>query len=199
MRLLVSTTILLASLHTARADQCQVVDADVADWAAKLLVKGASYVHYCEPCGDKKPTQARMIGPVEVTSVHGQKRVTVNGREEDLAYVFVQTGNSTFTNVALMTGCPTQHVSATITLQAIKVAAVIPEACRELERTMVRLNACQKMPKASRDAIRQGYEAMHEGWANVESLPQEAIAALSDACKQATDAIVQSGKAVCGW
>lgn len=75
----------------------------------------------------------------------------------------------------------------------------LPAECNDYKAAMEKLAACDKMPQASKDALKQGYDAMSQGWANVGSLPPEAKKAMADGCKQGADALMQSGKALCGW
>jgi len=75
----------------------------------------------------------------------------------------------------------------------------IPAECNDYKAAMEKLAACDKMPQASKDALKQGYDAMSQGWANAGSLPPEAKKAMADGCKQGADALMQSGKALCGW
>lgn len=75
----------------------------------------------------------------------------------------------------------------------------LPQECQDYKGAMEKLAACDKMPQASKDALKQGYDAMSQGWANISSLPPEAKKAMADGCKQGTDALMQSGKALCGW
>ena len=75
----------------------------------------------------------------------------------------------------------------------------IPAECNDYKAAMEKLAACDKMPQASKDALKQGYDAMSKGWANAGSLPPEAKKGMADACKQGADALMQSGKALCGW
>ncbi|MGE5184759.1 MAG: hypothetical protein ACM31C_21955 [Acidobacteriota bacterium] len=89
----------------ARADPCMVVDADTAAAAAKLL-KDATVVTYCAPCSDAAPSASKIRPKVELAA----RSVKLDGTEIDLAYTYVQTGKSTFTNVGLMVGCGATRV-----------------------------------------------------------------------------------------
>ncbi len=89
----------------ARADPCMVVDADTAAAAAKLL-KDATVVTYCAPCSNATPSAPKARPTVE-RAAHAVK---LDGTEIDLAYTYVQTGKSTFTNVGLMVGCGATRV-----------------------------------------------------------------------------------------
>ena len=78
-------------------------------------------------------------------------------------------------------------------------AGDLPAECNDYKAAMEKLAACDKMPQASKDALKQGYDAMSQGWANAAALPPEAKKAMADGCKQGADALMQSGKALCGW
>jgi len=75
----------------------------------------------------------------------------------------------------------------------------LPAECKDYKAAMEKLAACDKLPKESKDALKQGYDAMSQGWAQVGALPPEAKKAMADGCKQGADALVQTGKALCGW
>jgi len=77
--------------------------------------------------------------------------------------------------------------------------ADIPAECNDYKAAMEKLAACDKMPQASKDALKKGYDAMSQGWATAKDLPAEAKKSMADACKQGADALMQSGKALCGW
>lgn len=76
------------------------------------------------------------------------------------------------------------------------VASNLPQECQDYAAAIKRLASCDKLPQASRDALEQAYETASQSWAN---LPAEQMGQLTAACKAGTDAIVQSGKSVCGW
>jgi len=78
-------------------------------------------------------------------------------------------------------------------------AGDLPAECTEYKATIEKLASCDKMPQQSRDALKQGYDAMSQGWANVGSMPAEAKKAMADGCKQGTDALKQAAGAMCGW
>ena len=48
----------------------------------------------------------------------------------------------------------------------------------------------------SRDATRQGVDAMKSAWSSPGAMPPEARQAMADACKAATDGIKQAGAAM---
>ena len=75
----------------------------------------------------------------------------------------------------------------------------LPTECNDYKAMIEKLASCDKMPQQSRDALKQGYDAMSQGWANIGSMPAEAKKAMADGCKQGTDALKQAAGAMCGW
>src|SRR5689334_14577993 len=71
-------------------------------------------------------------------------------------------------------------------------AGDLPAECNDYKAMIEKLASCDKMPQQSRDALKQGYDAMSQGWANVGSMPAEAKKAMADGCKQGTDALKQA-------
>jgi hypothetical protein len=70
--------------------------------------------------------------------------------------------------------------------------ATIEAACAGYLARMERFMACDKVPKESRDAARQGIDAMKDAWKQAGAMPAEAQKAMADACKQAEDALAQA-------
>ncbi|MBA3463672.1 MAG: hypothetical protein H0T46_27185 [Deltaproteobacteria bacterium] len=68
----------------------------------------------------------------------------------------------------------------------------LPPECAEYKAAIEALSKCEKLPQASRDALKQSYEQTSAAWASV---PAEGRAALGTACKSATDAVKQSAAA----
>jgi hypothetical protein len=75
-------------------------------------------------------------------------------------------------------------------------AGDLPAECNDYKATIEKLAACDKLPQATRDALKQSYESVSAAWAQV---PADQKAALGTGCKQAADAVKQSAAAVCGW
>jgi hypothetical protein len=73
----------------------------------------------------------------------------------------------------------------------------LPE-CNEYRSLVYKLASCEKLPQESRDALRQGFEAMERSWQDASALPAEARRALADACHQAADALKRAVSATCG-
>ena len=112
--LLVSILIAIPSL--ARADQCELVDDKVATEAITHLHAGAKVLEYCEPCGDKAPGAPHVIDHIAKTTNEGYYAVTLDKREVDLAYEYVQITPLHYENVARLAGCATSGVSASLTV-----------------------------------------------------------------------------------
>ncbi len=74
----------------------------------------------------------------------------------------------------------------------------IPE-CNEYGAMIEKLSQCDKLPQASRDALKQGYDAMKSGWTSASQMTDDMKKTMGDACKQATDALTQAGRSMCGW
>ena len=72
----------------------------------------------------------------------------------------------------------------------------LPKECQDYKAAIEKLASCDKLPQASRDALKQAYDQASAGWAN---LPAESKAGLATACKAGADAVMQSAKATCGW
>ena len=68
----------------------------------------------------------------------------------------------------------------------------LPAECKEYQTAIESLAKCDKLPQATRDALKQSYEQTSAAWASV---PAEGRAALGTACKAAADAVKQSAVA----
>lgn len=68
----------------------------------------------------------------------------------------------------------------------------LPAECNDYKAAIEKLATCDKLPQATRDALKQSYEQTSAAWANV---PAEGKAALATACKSAADAVKQSAAA----
>ena len=68
----------------------------------------------------------------------------------------------------------------------------LPAECKDYQAAIESLAKCEKLPQATRDALKQSYEQTSAAWASV---PAEGRAALGTACKSAADAVKQSAAA----
>ena len=68
----------------------------------------------------------------------------------------------------------------------------LPAECKDYQAAIEALAKCDKLPQATRDALKQSYEQTSAAWAQV---PAEGRAALGTACKSAADAVKQSAAA----
>ena len=100
---------------TAYADQCELVDDTVASNAIAAMHGHPKVVEYCEPCGDKAPGVPHTIEHVaKQRGTDGAYSVTLDKREVDLAYEYVQTAPLKYENIALLAGCPTSGVEPSL-------------------------------------------------------------------------------------
>lgn len=71
-------------------------------------------------------------------------------------------------------------------------AGDLPAECADYKAAIEKLASCDKLPQATRDALKQSYEQTSAAWANV---PAEGKASLATSCKSAADAVKQSAAA----
>ncbi|MCU0701370.1 MAG: hypothetical protein MUC96_33085 [Myxococcaceae bacterium] len=113
----IALLVLMLVAPTALADQCAWIPRGQAEKAISKL-KGKNVIEWCEPCGEPKPakTAAKKASVVTARPVDDGKlgEVLVNEKPVDLAYLFVEWGN-TYRNVASLVGCPATGVSKRLT------------------------------------------------------------------------------------
>jgi len=88
-------------------------------------------------------------------------------------------------------------VEKTVPAAAPKKADGLPLPCDDYKTMIERLARCDKLPLQSREALKQGFEAMKSAWTNVGDLPPAAFKAMSEACAQGADALRQAAQAMC--
>jgi hypothetical protein len=99
----------------AHADQCELISDQIATRALAVMQAHPNVVEYCEPCGDRAPGEPHRIDHLaKQRDTDGYYAVTLDKREVDLAYAYVQTAPSKYENVAALAGCPTSGVSPTL-------------------------------------------------------------------------------------
>ncbi|MBA3817249.1 MAG: hypothetical protein H0X17_00010 [Deltaproteobacteria bacterium] len=118
----------------------------------------------------------------------GCKKKTDDAAKTDTAAKTTDTKATTTTTTTTTTGTP-----------ATAAAGDLPAECSEYKSMIEKLAACDKMPQQSRDALKQSYDAMSAGWANVGAMPPESKKAMTDTCKQGTEALKAAAGAQCGW
>lgn len=118
--------------RSAFADQCQVVTAAQAAAAVIHLRPGRPFIELCEPCGQHfnpmAPNVQRVAGAFDVPEASGMHHVSVNGRDIDLAYVFVRGRGGSFTNLARLSGCDASGISEQLVVTEAEVAPGVPVA-----------------------------------------------------------------------
>ncbi|HPH67425.1 MAG TPA: hypothetical protein PLF40_16830 [Kofleriaceae bacterium] len=70
----------------------------------------------------------------------------------------------------------------------------MPQECKDYKAAIEKLATCDKLPQASRDAMKTGYETWEKSFAN---MPAEGKAAAGTACKAAADGVNQTASAMC--
>jgi hypothetical protein len=104
---------------TARADQCQWIDATVAEQARSIVKKFPTFVEYCEPCGDPAPGVPQHATSVALAVPEpAYRELRLDGKAVDLAYVFVKTDATRYRNLAALAGCPATGVSPSLAITA---------------------------------------------------------------------------------
>lgn len=77
--------------------------------------------------------------------------------------------------------------------------AGLPTECNEYKMMVEKLAACDKLPQASRDMLKKAFDDSSKAWTNIDTLPDDAKAALVATCKQGADALKQTAGATCGF
>ena len=112
---LVLAIFLIAPL--ARADQCELVAAEVATRAvAAIQASHGRVLLYCALCDDPEPTLGAAFTPRSVVST-GQS-VVIDGREIDLAYAYLEVAPNVFENIAMRSGCDARDVPEVLRFHA---------------------------------------------------------------------------------
>lgn len=78
-------------------------------------------------------------------------------------------------------------------------AARLPAECEEYKALVARLASCDKVPQQSRDALKQGLDAMSESWKNIGTMSDEFRRDLVQGCRAGADALKQAVGSLCGW
>jgi hypothetical protein len=69
-------------------------------------------------------------------------------------------------------------------------------SCDEYVALVEKYMACDKIPQETRDATKQGIDAMKQGWGDIGALPEETRKQMDDGCKQGVDALKQGASAL---
>ncbi len=114
MKLFLATVLVMSGL-AANADQCAWNSPTDAKSARELILLHKEVMHFCQNCGEDKPSFIATIDDVKVAKVEGEKAYrTVSlqsgkqSQEVDLAYLYVRTASNVFANVAQLVGCPSE-------------------------------------------------------------------------------------------
>lgn len=74
-------------------------------------------------------------------------------------------------------------------------AGDLPAECAEYKAGIEKFASCDKVPQATRDAMKSSFDQMSASWANAAAMPAEAKAAMATGCKSAADALKQASAA----
>ncbi|HEV7556453.1 MAG TPA: hypothetical protein VGO00_13395 [Kofleriaceae bacterium] len=77
-------------------------------------------------------------------------------------------------------------------------AANLPAECNDYKASVDKLAACDKLPQASRDALKTSFDAQSKAWANIPA-DEAAKKTMVDSCKTANDAVKTAAAKICGW
>ena len=100
----------------AVADQCAYISKEQAMTVVSRLQINQTIFELCEPCGEKEVI-ATQINNLSMAKVDYQDywQVEVNERGIDLAYVFIDAGNSKdLVNLGIVANCRTRSVSSVL-------------------------------------------------------------------------------------
>ena len=84
-------------------------------------------------------------------------------------------------------------------MDPVVTSSDLPDSCQQYTTVMEKVMTCDKLPQASRDAMKQALDAMKSGWAGYATMPQAAKDAMSTGCQQAVEAMNQAMASICGW
>lgn len=74
----------------------------------------------------------------------------------------------------------------------------LPAECGDYKAMIDKLAACDQLPAAARDALKQSFDAMAQQWSK--GAPSaDAKQTMATACKQGADAVRQVATTPCGW
>jgi hypothetical protein len=82
---------------------------------------------------------------------------------------------------------------------AVVVPAGLPQECKDYQAAIAKLATCDKLPDATKTAMKSAFDASSAAWAQLASLPAEQKSMIVDGCKVSLDGVNQQGKALCGW
>jgi hypothetical protein len=135
----VAVAVWMSGVSVAYADQCEWVDEAVAQKAVALIREAGAVVEWCQPCGEEKPGPPRPVTSVEMHNVDdGRSRaIAVNGKDEDLAYLYVRSGSDTWRNASKSSGCPSTGVTSEFRLSSDGAVAPLAGKVHEVVGTVV--------------------------------------------------------------
>ena len=114
---LLSVLAVLSAPALADAGQCERVSDEIATHALAVLADHPNVIRFCEPCDDQAPGEPHRLDHLAKqrgTEPGDTYAVTIDKREVDLAYTYVQTSPARYENLASLAGCVTSGVSPSL-------------------------------------------------------------------------------------
>jgi hypothetical protein len=86
-------------------------------------------------------------------------------------------------------------ISAAYAQCSAKATSAMPPECEDYRLAIERVTNCDKLPAASRDALKQAFDTMSQNWGTMSDPSMRK--AMADACRAATDAMNQAMSSLC--
>lgn len=80
---------------------------------------------------------------------------------------------------------------------ATNLPAGLPAECTEYAAVVEKLAACDKLPPATRDMLKTGFDTTAKAWADFDKQPEPARKAMADGCKQGTETVKKAVGTTC--
>ena len=102
--------------------QCRVLSLDQANRAQHVLSSAPMTVRFCEPCGDRAPSEPARATPAIAKATHILDSYAVLAGDSfvDVAFTYVRVSDTMYLNLAQMIGCSVHEVSLSLHLHHVK-------------------------------------------------------------------------------
>ncbi|MCL2268542.1 MAG: hypothetical protein FWC23_05085 [Chitinispirillia bacterium] len=133
----------------AWADQCAWINEVQAARAQAILAERPMVLEHCEPCAEKGAGTPYAVDTVGVTTPgEGYREISINGKNIDLAYIFVRVSPGRYDNFAFLVGCEATDVSESLSIpEEVGLDANAPEPA-ESDADAGEADLVIEMPKA---------------------------------------------------
>jgi hypothetical protein len=156
------------------------VQADMTKWSTDMAAKGGKK--------EEKPDEATMKKMTEV----GQKYAECMTKAMSAGATGDMTGSAAAGSDTAAGSAAAAGSGDTAAAGSAAPAAGggdLPQECKDYQAAIEGLAKCDKLPQATRDALKTSYDQQAAAWASV---PAEGRATLATSCKTAADAVKQS-------